>query len=54
MIDGGAVAERGTHDELCAKPEGHYATLVAKQREQATVDEIEGNAITPDEFSDAD
>ena len=54
VIDGGVVAERGTHDELCAKPEGHYATLVAKQREQATVDEIEGNAITPDEFSDAD
>ncbi len=38
VVDGGAVAERGTHAELLAAPSGIYAGLVARQlQHQAAV-----------------
>ncbi len=33
VIDGGRLVEEGTHDELMAKPEGHFARMVKLQTE---------------------
>ncbi|EJC99281.1 P-loop containing nucleoside triphosphate hydrolase protein [Fomitiporia mediterranea MF3/22] len=36
VMDQGVVLERGTHDELLANPDGHYARLVQAQKLRAT------------------
>ncbi|EJC99282.1 P-loop containing nucleoside triphosphate hydrolase protein [Fomitiporia mediterranea MF3/22] len=54
VMDQGVVLERGTHDELLANPDGHYARLVQAQRlreaeqragdEESAVTVLEGGA----------
>jgi ATP-binding cassette subfamily B (MDR/TAP) protein 1 len=47
VMGGGAVLERGKHDELLSNEDGHYARLVAAQRLRETRDEIDVGDMVP-------